>query len=60
MLGRQSGAQEVARRGIKKTGSTQKVENVASVIEAGMTLTMHGRVVPDGNPLSNQHGAKMC
>ena len=38
MLGRQAGAQEVARRGIKKTGSTQKVENVASVIEAGIDL----------------------
>lgn len=38
MLGRQAGAQEVAKRGIKKTGSTQKVENVASVIEAGIDL----------------------
>ncbi len=38
MLGRQAGAQEIAKRGLEKTGSTQKVENVASVIEAGIDL----------------------
>ena len=38
MLGRQAGAQEIAKRGIEKLGCTQKVENVASVIEAGIDL----------------------